>query len=234
MTARRRSSGVPISIKDLSDTAGIRSTHGTAEWHDRVPERDDEVVPVVDDAGFVILGKTIVPEFGPLNISEPPGYPPGRNPWDPERIVRRFVGRSRGGARGGPVPDLARLRWRGVDPQPVGVVWRRRHQAPAGPRVGGAPPQQFFAINGPLARTVADAAALLDALAGPATGDAWWAPPFARPLAEEVGERPRAACASRSTRIRASSGTPCAPANRAAAEDAAAPARRPRVTRSSR
>ena len=36
--------GVPISIKDLNDTAGIRTTHGTATWHDRVPDRDDEVV----------------------------------------------------------------------------------------------------------------------------------------------------------------------------------------------
>ena len=75
--------GVPISIKDLADTAGIVSTHGTAEWRDRVPEHDDAVIAKIRAAGFVILGKTVVPEFGPLNISEPPGYPPGRNPWNP-------------------------------------------------------------------------------------------------------------------------------------------------------
>jgi amidase len=91
--------GVPISIKDLSDTAGIRSTHGTAEWHDRIPEHDDEVVARCRAAGFVFLGKTIVPEFGPLNISEPPAYPPGRNPWNPEL--------SCGGSSGGAAAALA-------------------------------------------------------------------------------------------------------------------------------
>ncbi len=91
--------GVPISIKDLSDTAGIRSTHGTAEWRDRVPAHDDEVVARCRRAGFVILGKTIVPEFGPLNISEPPGYPPGRNPWNPELTC--------GGSSGGAAAALA-------------------------------------------------------------------------------------------------------------------------------
>jgi amidase len=91
--------GVPISIKDLNDTAGIVSTHGTAEWRDRVPERDDEVVARIKRAGFVILGKTVVPEFGPLNVSEPPGYPPGRNPWDPAR--------SCGGSSGGAAAAIA-------------------------------------------------------------------------------------------------------------------------------
>jgi amidase len=62
---------------------------------------------------------------------------------------------------------------------------------PARGRVSAAPDaQQHFSINGPLARTVADAAALLDEMAGPATGDAWWAPPFARRLAAEVGAAP--------------------------------------------
>jgi amidase len=71
-----------------------------------------------------------------------------------------------------------------------------------------------------LARTVADAAALLDVMSGPATGDAWWAPPFDRPLVEEAGEAP--------TPLRVAFHThpgverdACAPANRTAAEDAA-------------
>ena len=51
--------GVPISIKDLNDTAGIRSTHGTALWADRIPERDDELVARIRRAGFTILGKTV-------------------------------------------------------------------------------------------------------------------------------------------------------------------------------
>jgi amidase len=182
--------GVPISIKDLNDTAGIVSTHATAEWHDRVPDRDDEVVARCKRAGFVVLGKTITPEFGPLNISEPPAYPPGRNPWDPERSC----GGSSGGAAAALAAGLCPISqgsdgggsirnpssWCGV----FGIK-------PARGRVSAAPDaQQHFSINGPLARTVADGAALLDAMAGPATGDAWWAPPFARPLADEVGADP--------------------------------------------
>ena len=89
--------GVPISIKDLADTAGIVSTHGTAEWHARVPDHDDAVVAKLRAAGFVFLGKTVVPEFGPLTISEPPAYPPGRNQWNPELHC------------GGRSPDLPKL-----------------------------------------------------------------------------------------------------------------------------
>ena len=212
--------GVPISIKDLSDTAGIRSTHGTAEWHDRIPEHDDEVVARCRAAGFVFLGKTIVPEFGPLNISEPPAYPPGGNPWNPAlscggssggaaaALAAGLCAISQGSDGGGSIRNPSA--WCGV----VGLKPQRG-------RVSAAPhSQQFFAINGPLARTVADAAALLDVMSGPATGDAWWAPPFDRPLVEEVAEAPE------SLRV-AFHGHPgvereaCASSNRAAAEDAA-------------
>src|SRR5690242_5460718 len=86
--------GVPISIKDLHDTAGIRSTHGTATWSERVPDRDDESVARVRRAGFVILGKTNTPEFGSRSTTESPAYPTARNPWDPTRTP----GGSSGGA----------------------------------------------------------------------------------------------------------------------------------------
>lgn len=169
--------GVPISVKDLADTAGIRSTHGTAEWHDRVPDRDDAVVARMRQAGMPFLGKTIVPEFGPLSISEPPGYPPGRNPWDPTRSA----GGSSGGAAASVVAGLCPLA-HGSD----GGGSIRNPSAwcgafglkPSRGRVSAAPePQRFFSIDGPIARTVADAAALLDVMAGYETGDAYWAPP---------------------------------------------------------
>jgi amidase len=210
--------GVPISIKDLDDTAGIVSTHGTAEWHDRVPDHDDEVVARCKRAGFVFLGKTIVPEFGPLNISEPPAYPPGRNPWDPERscggssggaaaaLAAGLCAISQGSDGGGSIRNPSS--WCGV----FGIK-------PSRGRVSNAPDaQRFFAIHGPLSRTVADGAALLDAMAGPATGDAYWAPPFQRPLIDEVGAEPG--------RLRVAfhehpgvEGDACAPANRAAVRD---------------
>jgi amidase len=213
--------GVPISIKDLNDTAGIVSTHGTAEWHDRVPDHDDEVVARIKRAGFVFLGKTIVPEFGPLNISEPPAYPPGRNPWDPERscggssggagaaLAAGLCAISQGSDGGGSIRNPSS--WNGV----FGIK-------PARGRVSAAPEEQkFFSINGPMARTVADGAALLDVMAGPATGDAWWAPAFERPLVEEAGADPG--------RLRVAfhehpgvEGDACAPANRQAVRDTVA------------
>ena len=127
--------GVPISIKDLNDTAGIRTTHGTAAWSDRIPDRDDEVVAKIRRAGFVILGKTVAPEFGPLNVSEPPAYPPGSQPLGPRAIVWRVVGWRRVGARRGPVPDLAGLGRRRIDQQPVVMVRVVRHQAVTQPRL---------------------------------------------------------------------------------------------------
>jgi amidase len=182
--------GVPISIKDLSETAGIRTTHGAAAWHDRVPDFDDEHVSRIKRAGFVILGKTVTPELGPVNVSEPPGYPPGRNPWNPDRscggssggaaaaIAAGLCPVSQGSDAGGSIRNPAA--WCGV----FGLK-------PARGRVSSAPRMNdLLAIVGPLSRTVADAAALLDVLAGPATGDLFWAPPPPRPFLDEVGVDP--------------------------------------------
>ena len=134
--------GVPISIKDLADTAGIVSTHGTAEWRDRVPEHDDAVIAKIRAAGFVFLGKTVVPEFGPLNISEPPGLPAGAQPVEPRPQLWRFVRWGRRGPGVGDVPDLARLRRRRLDPQPVVVVRRVRPEAAARPHLARAEPAE--------------------------------------------------------------------------------------------
>jgi amidase len=182
--------GVPISIKDLFDTAGIVSTHGTATWFDRVPDTDDEVVARVRRAGFVILGKTNTPEFGSRSTTRTKAYPPGRNPWDPER--------SPGGSSGGAAAALAA----GLCPISLGSdgggsiripsAWCGTFGLkPSRGRVSAAPgPQSWNATSGPITRTVADSAALLDAICGYATGDSWWAPPPARPFLAEVGVAP--------------------------------------------
>ncbi len=182
--------GVAISIKDLVDTAGIRTTHGTAMWHDRVPDRDDEIVTRIRAAGFAILGKTNTPEFGSRSTTETPAYPTARNPWDPERTP----GGSSGGAGAALAAGLCAAAhgsdgggsiripsaWCGL----VGLK-------PTRGRVSSAPgPQSLNSTNGPLARTVADAAALLDAMAGPAPGDAWWLPRPARPFLDEATTPP--------------------------------------------
>ena len=179
--------GVPISIKDLNDTAGIRTTHGTATWHDRVPDRDEEVVARIRHAGFIIVGKTNTPEFGSRSTTESPAYPSARNPWDPTRTP----GGSSGGAAAAVATGMGSVAhgsdgggsiripsaWCGV----FGIK-------PARGRVSAAPgPQSWNATSGPIARTVADAAALLDVMQGYARGDVWWLPPPERPFLEEVG-----------------------------------------------
>ncbi len=182
--------GVPISIKDLNDTAGIRTTHGTAAWADRIPDRDDEVVARIRRAGFTILGKTVTPEFGPLNVSEPPAYPPGRNPWD----LTRSCGGSSGGAASAIVAGLCPVS-QGSD---GGGSIRNPSSwcgafglKPSRGRVSAAPgPEQFFSINGPIGRTVADTAALLDVLQGYAKGDAHAVPPPSRPFKDEATADP--------------------------------------------
>jgi amidase len=179
---------VPISIKDLNDTAGIRTTHGTATWHDRVPDRDDEVVRRIRQAGFIIVGKTNTPEFGSRSTTESPGYPTARNPWDPTRTpggspggagaaVAAGMGSVAQGSDGGGSIRIPSA-WCGV----FGIK-------PSRGRVSCAPgPQSWNATSGPIARTVRDAAALLDVMHGYAAGDAWWLAPPERPYLDEVGE----------------------------------------------
>jgi len=177
--------GVPISIKDMAATAGIRTTRGCAAWSDRVPDTDDEVVARIRRAGFIILGKTVVPELGAINVCEPPGYPPGRNPWDPERSC----GGSSGGAAAAVVAGLCPISQGSDGGGSIRVpsAWCGAFGLkPSRGRISDAPrSQQFFTVNGPISRSVGDAAALLDVMAGPTVGEAFWAPP--PPLAFGVG-----------------------------------------------
>lgn len=182
--------GVPISIKDLFDTAGIRTTAGTRTWAERIPDSDCEMVARVKRAGFVILGKTNTPEFGMQAVTEPPGYPWARNPWNPERTP--------GGSSGGAGAALAA----GLCPIAVGSDGGGSIRIPSSicgvfgikptrGRVSAAPdPNHLFSVIGPMAHTVADAAALLDVLGGYGTGDAFWAPPPAEPFGAEAGRDP--------------------------------------------
>jgi amidase len=182
--------GVPISIKDLNETAGVRTTHGNGAFADRVPDEDEEVVARIKRAGFIMLGKTNTPEFGTTCFTDPPAYYPARNPWDPQRTT----GGSSGGAAGALAAGLCPVS-QGSDgggsiriPASLCGLYGIK---PSRGRVTASPgPESFLSQNGPLARTVGDAAALLDVLAGYATGDAWWAPPPERPFAEEAGRPP--------------------------------------------
>ena len=212
--------GVPISIKDLNETKGVRTTHGAAAWADRISDRDDEMVARIKRAGFIMLGKTNTPEFGSTPFTDPPGYYPARNPWDPQRTT----GGSSGGAGGAVAAALCPIA-QGSDgggsiriPSSICGLFGIK---PSRGRVTHAPGgQSFLSQSGPMARTVADAAALLDVMSGYAAGDSWWAPAPERPFADEVGRPPG--------RLRIAVSvvppfdTPVAPGNARAAKDAAA------------
>src|SRR5438067_12753956 len=182
--------GVPISIKDLNDTAGIRTTQGSAAFAERVPDTDDDVVAALKRAGFIILGKTNTPEFGNGPWTEPLAFGPTRNPWDTERTP--------GGSSGGAAAALAA----GLSPIAQGSDGGGSIRIPSsccglfgikatrGRVAGPSRPASLLSTNGPIARTVADAAAMLDVISRRSLGDSWWIGPNATPFLEEAGKAP--------------------------------------------
>ncbi|HBB33969.1 MAG TPA: amidase [Cyanobacteria bacterium UBA8803] len=184
--------GVPISIKDLCSVQGLPCTYGTPVLKDNIAAYDDGVVTRIKGAGFVILGKTATSELGSLPYTEPPGFPPARNPWN----LDYTPGGSSGGAAAAVAAGLCPIAQgsdgggslRGpafccgvvaIKPTRGRISW-----APTGDRQSG------IAMNGPLARTVADAAALLDVMSGYITGDPYWLPNPEIPFLEAARQAP--------------------------------------------
>ncbi|HEY9861067.1 MAG TPA: amidase [Candidatus Obscuribacterales bacterium] len=170
--------GVPISIKDLNAVLGVRCTYGTPVMKDNIANYEDGVVTRIKQAGFIILGKTATSELGSFPYTEPQGFPPARNPWN----LDYTPGGSSGGAAAAVAAGLCAIA-QGSDgggsvrgPAAccglVGIKPSRGRitHAPLGDRLSG------IATNGPLARNVTDAAALLDVMSGYTTGDPYWLP----------------------------------------------------------
>ena len=172
--------GVPTAVKDLNLTAGVRTTFGAKALADFVPDVSDEVVLRLEAAGTISLGKTSTPEFGSPCYTEPDVAPPARTPWD----LTRMAGGSSGGAgaavAAGLVPVAQGSDGGGSIRIPAsccGLVGFK----PSRGRISGGPMHGDpvgLGTAGPLARTVRDAAALLDVMAGPAVGDPYWAAPL--------------------------------------------------------
>ena len=91
--------GVPITLKDSIDTAGLRTTAGTVGWRDRVPERDATAAARLKAAGAIVVGKTNTPEFTWSDRTENDVFGRTNNPWDVER--------SPGGSSGGSAAIVA-------------------------------------------------------------------------------------------------------------------------------
>jgi aspartyl-tRNA(Asn)/glutamyl-tRNA(Gln) amidotransferase subunit A len=160
--------GIPIALKDLYDTAGVRTTGGSRIFADRVPERDCAVVEKLRAAGAVSLGKLNLHEWALGVTNQNPHFGPACNPWDITRIpggssggsaiavASGFCYASPGSDTGGSIripaslcgvaglkPTYGRVSLRGVIP----LAWTLDHA-------------------GPLARTVGDLALFLNAVAG--------------------------------------------------------------------
>ena len=162
--------GVPISVKDLEMTKGIPTTAGSFLFRDRTPDVDSVVVERVRQAGAIILGKTNTPEFGQSGTTENKLGDACRNPWN----VERTPGGSSGGAASALAAGLCTLAL-GSDgggsiriPASFSGVFGIKPSQGRVPRYGGygrAAANQL-SQSGPMSRTVADTALLLQVLAG--------------------------------------------------------------------
>lgn len=185
-------SGVPMLVKDLTETAFVRTTFSSRAFADYVPTHDAAVVRRMKEAGFVVIGKSNTPEFGITAVTESDLNGACRNPWDHTRTP--------GGSSGGAAAAVAA----GVLPLAHGSDGGGSIRIPASccglfgikPSRGRVSPAPFvsgsleLSQSGPISVSVRDAAAFLDALAGYEPGDAHWAAPPTRPFLDEVGADP--------------------------------------------
>jgi aspartyl-tRNA(Asn)/glutamyl-tRNA(Gln) amidotransferase subunit A len=160
--------GVPVALKDLIDTTNVRTTAGSALYKDRVPERDAEVVRKLRQAGAVIVGKNNLHEFAYGGSSLVSYFGDVHNPWDGSRIT----GGSSGGSAAAVVAGLACA---AIGTDTAGSI--REPAALCGcvglkPTYGRVSSRGVIPLStsldhvGPLAATVADAAIVLQAIAG--------------------------------------------------------------------
>jgi aspartyl-tRNA(Asn)/glutamyl-tRNA(Gln) amidotransferase subunit A len=170
--------GVPFSVKDLLFTKGVRTTMGSRIFADQVPAEDAVPVRRLREAGAILVGKTTTPEFGHKPLTDSPLFGATRNPWD--------LARTAGGSSGGAAAAVAT----GQGPLALGTDGGGSIRLPAAccgivglkPTLGRVPhvhQADLFSSTsyiGPMARTVAEAAACFDAIAGFDAGD-----PYSRP-----------------------------------------------------
>jgi len=160
--------GIPLALKDLIDVAGVRTTAASAFFKDRVPSEDAEVVRCLRNAGAVLLGKQNLHEFAYGGSSVVSYYGAVHNPWNPAHIA--------GGSSGGSAAAVAAgLCYGAVGTDTAGSV-----REPAGlcgvvglkPTYGRVSTHGVIPLSpsldhvGPIARTVSDAAVILQAIVG--------------------------------------------------------------------
>ena len=165
--------GVPIAVKDLVPTEGLRTTWGSLIFKDHVPATDATVVTRLKQAGAIIVGKTTTPEFGQQCLTQSPLFGRTRNAWRGDRTS--------GGSSGGSAVAVAA----GLVPLAVATDGGGSTRIPAacngivGFKQGlGVVPQEYahdgfgnISYITPMTRTVADTALMLSVMAGPELRD---------------------------------------------------------------
>ena len=182
--SRGELAGVPTAIKDLAMTAGTRTTFGSAAFADYVPSIDSDVVVLMRAAGLISLGKTTTSEFGLSLYSETAVAPPARNPWAMDCTAGGSSGGAAAAVAAGLIPVAHGNDGGGSLRIPASVCGVVGLKPSRGLVSGGPLGFGGFGLptNGPIGRTVADSAALLDILAEPAAGE-----PYASPTRPERG-----------------------------------------------
>lgn len=159
--------GLPLAYKDLTDVAGLPTTHGSAALDRRPALSNHPLVEVLESAGSITLGKTQVPEFGLTSYSENRVAPPARNPLDPTLSPGGSSGGSATAVAAGMLPFAPGTDGGGsvrIPAAATGLVGLKpgRGRLPAGSTGDDA---GRLVVAGPLARTAADAGLLMDAMA---------------------------------------------------------------------
>ena len=164
--------GLPIAVKDLVDTAGIRTTYGSPIYRNHVPAEDALLVRRLRRAGAIIIGKTNTPEFGAGSQTFNPLFGPTRNPYDTSRTP--------GGSSGGAAAAVVACMLPFADGSDMGGSIRNPASfcnviglRPTPGRVPEMPSDDAWdplVVTGPIARSVADVALLLKAISGPDSG----------------------------------------------------------------
>jgi len=188
--------GVPLLVKDLAcQTQGDPYHCGTKFLKEMgwTADHDSAYVSRFRQAGFVIVGRTNVPEFGTTITTEPEAYGPARNPWNLDHSTGGSSGGTGAAVAAGMTPVAHGNDGGGsirIPASECGVVGLKptRARVSQAPDVGEA--WMGATIDGVLTRTVRDTAAALDCIAGAEPGDPYPAPPLPRPLLQEVGADP--------------------------------------------
>lgn len=187
--------GVPVSIKDLTPTRGLRTTMGSRIFAHHVPAEDAVLVERLRAAGAIVLGKTNTPEFGCKPFTDNRLFEPTRNPW--------ALDRSPGGSSGGAAAAVAA----GLGPLAEGSDLAGSIRHPAAwcgvvgfkpspgriPRFPAVTAWNTLSVHGPLARTVEDAALMFAVMAGADPRDPLALPPAGEDWLRAVEEPPRRA-----------------------------------------